>query len=234
MSGNQPPGYGYPQGGSGQDPYGQQNPYGQQPQQNPYGQQPPQQNPYESGGYAAPGTPPAAGGNPYDQGQYAQGQYTQAPYGAPGGAPAGMPPLAESGQRFLARLIDTGVLIAFFVVATALFVDFDDATAMSFSGNIMASLMGYGLYFVYEGVMLSRDGQTLGKKAMKIRVAMLADGRVPGSAGWIRAAVYALPGVISCLGVIFWLLNSLWHLWDKPYQQCLHDKAAKTVVVKTS
>jgi hypothetical protein len=28
------------------------------------------------------------------------------------------------------------------------------------------------------------------------------------------------------------LLDPLWCLWDKPYRQCLHDKPAKTVVVK--
>jgi hypothetical protein len=29
-------------------------------------------------------------------------------------------------------------------------------------------------------------------------------------------------------------LDGLWQLWDKPYQQTLHDKAAKTVVIKVS
>ena len=27
-------------------------------------------------------------------------------------------------------------------------------------------------------------------------------------------------------------VDGLWQLWDKPYQQTLHDKAAKTVVIK--
>ena len=29
-------------------------------------------------------------------------------------------------------------------------------------------------------------------------------------------------------------IDGLWQLWDKPYQQCLHDKFAKTVVIKLS
>ena len=29
-------------------------------------------------------------------------------------------------------------------------------------------------------------------------------------------------------------LDGLWQLWDKPYQQCLHDKVAQTVVVKVN
>jgi uncharacterized RDD family membrane protein YckC len=83
--------------------------------------------------------------------------------------------------------------------------------------------------------MLSRTGQTLGKMALKIRVANFSDGSVPGSAGWVRAAVFALPGILSavCVGALFWLLNVLWCTWDQPYRQCLHDKAAKTVVVRT-
>ncbi len=32
-------------------------------------------------------------------------------------------------------------------------------------------------------------------------------------------------------GGLFLLLDDLWPLWDKPWQQALHDKAAKTVVV---
>jgi len=27
-------------------------------------------------------------------------------------------------------------------------------------------------------------------------------------------------------------VDGLWQLWDKPFQQCLHDKAAGTVGVK--
>jgi hypothetical protein len=36
------------------------------------------------------------------------------------------------------------------------------------------------------------------------------------------------PQFIPFLG----LIDGLWQLWDKPLQQCLHDKAAQTVVVK--
>ncbi|MDX2849710.1 RDD family protein [Streptomyces sp. PA03-3a] len=217
MSSNQPPGYGYPQGGSGdQNPYGQQ-PYGQQqPQgQNPYDQQPfPQQQPY-----AYPQQGPGYGQMPVDP------------------ALAGMPPLASTGQRFVARLIDTVILFVFLVVAGLLFYPRDwmsDPGSLSMGSQIAGGLVGWGAYFVLEGVLLSRSGQTPGKMAMKIRVARLADGSVPGSAGWTRSAIYVLPGILTgfCVGFLFWLLNVLWPLWDKPYQQALHDKAAKTVVVK--
>jgi uncharacterized RDD family membrane protein YckC len=147
-----------------------------------------------------------------------------------------MPPLATHGQRFLARLIDTVPLIVVWVIVSVIVFasSWTDAGGFGLGRQLLAYLVIFGLYFVYEGIMVSRTGQTLGKMVLKIRVARLADGNAPGNAGWQRAAVYALPGVLSaiCIGVIFWLLNVLWCTWDKPYQQCLHDKAAKTVVVQ--
>jgi uncharacterized RDD family membrane protein YckC len=45
--------------------------------------------------------------------------------------------------------------------------------------------------------------------------------------------VYALVPVVPTVGGLFALTNEAWLLWD-PRRQCLHDKAARTVVVKTS
>ncbi|MYX34077.1 MULTISPECIES: RDD family protein [unclassified Streptomyces] len=208
MSSNQPPGYGYPQGGSGdQNPYGQQ-PYGQQqPQgQNPYDQQPfPQQQPYA-----------------YPQQGSGYGQMPADP------ALAGMPPLAGSGQRFVARLIDWAIFLVVGIVLVAA-----TGTSITDTGAFFGiEVLVLGAAFVYEGLMLQSTGQTVGKKVMKIRVAKLADGSAPGGAAWGRAAVSSFLGVVPCVGFILSPLNSLWHLWDKPYRQCWHDKAAKTVVVK--
>ncbi len=62
-----------------------------------------------------------------------------------------------------------------------------------------------------------------------------ADGRskITGGASAGRAAVLVLPPVVLVVGSIFTLFDELWLLWD-PRRQCLHDKAAKTVVVKAS
>ncbi|MGW3241471.1 RDD family protein [Streptomyces sp. NPDC001070] len=210
MSSNQPPGYGYPQGGSGgQNPYGE-NPYGQQPHpqgQNPYDQQP---FPQQQSPYAYPQQPAGYGQMPVDP------------------ALAGMPPLADSGQRFLARLIDLGIFIVAFIVLLVA-----TGTSLTDTGPLLGIELVIGVgAFLYEALMLQSTGQTVGKKVMKIRVAKLADGSPPGSAAWGRAAVYSFIGVVPCVGFILSLLNVLSHLWDKPYRQCWHDKAAKTVVVK--
>ncbi|KNE82182.1 MULTISPECIES: RDD family protein [Streptomyces] len=196
----------------------------------PYGAPPPG-GPPPPGGY---GAPPPGGPGPPPPG----GPYGGAPYGSPYGGPdplAGMPPLASLGRRLLARIID-GLLIGIPVglVAGGLIGGFgygfggDDDMGQS-TGVQLAILL---VYFVYEGLMLSRSGQTVGKMLMKIRVAMVANGAVPaGNPGWTRAAVYSLPQLVPCLGFVFWLVNVLFCTWDKPFRQCLHDKAAKTVVV---
>ncbi|WP_235032316.1 RDD family protein [Actinacidiphila yanglinensis] len=149
--------------------------------------------------------------------------------------PADMAPLATLGQRFLARLIDTVVLVAVVVLVSwaALGDEIRHGTDEALGKRALVAVLGYILYFAIEGAMTAARGQTVGKLALRIRAARLVDGGVPGSAGWLRAAVYVLPAVLSAIliGPFFWLVNSLWCTWDRPFQQCLHDKAAKTVVV---
>ncbi|WP_064273463.1 RDD family protein [Streptomyces sp. RTd22] len=147
-----------------------------------------------------------------------------------------MPPLAHLGRRVVARIIDgliigipVGLIMALIWGTYYPMGDGSDARSSVFT------LVYVLAYFVYEGLMLTRYGQTLGKKAMKIRVAMLETGEPPvGGAGWARAATYTLPEIVPCCGFVFWLVNVLWCTWDRPYRQCLHDKVAKTVVVSTT
>lgn len=200
----------------------------------------PQRNPYDKDAYGPP-QPPA---DPYGQaaaGPAGYGPPPQGPYGQPQGAAYGQQhpqwlstpnayggtQLATSADRFLARLIDTGVLLVPFIL---LYVIVAPVSSILYSVATAAVALGYE-----AAMLLTQGGQTLGKKAMKIRVVSLAHGGRPTDAEiWARAGVYAGPQAVYCLGSLFSLLNVLWHLWDKPYQQCLHDKAAKTVVVKES
>jgi len=203
----------------GGSPYGTPPPYGGQP---PYGHRPPN-------GSAQPG----AGTPLYDPGRSGTNPYGPTPYG--NAQVAAMPPLGGLGRRLTARIIDYVLLAVVGVPLTLLAYSGSshDRTARTVGVDVVLALVG----FVYEGLMLTLSrGQTVGKKVMRVRVAVLADGSVPsGSTGWIRSAVFWLPGIISflCIPALFSLLNILWCLWDRPYRQCLHDKAAKTVVVRT-
>ncbi|MFD8703527.1 RDD family protein [Kitasatospora sp. NPDC059648] len=181
---------------------------------------------------------PTPGQSPYGQPPYGGPPYDQPPpgygtgpsmYGAPGGGPVpGMPPIGTWPKRILARLIDYVLVQVVGVIVVGPFVDLGTR-----QGSTEAFWLGCVIYLVYEALMLSRDGQTLGKKAMKIRVAMLVDGNVPPpAAAWTRAAVFILPAVVCC-AALWWIIDGLFGVFDKPYRQCIHDKAAKTVVVTT-
>ncbi|MFD5082704.1 RDD family protein [Kitasatospora sp. NPDC058406] len=200
----------------------------------PYGTPPPSGTPSDRPG-AYGGT---YGGSPYGQGQPPPGRspYDQPPpghgpagHGAPGAGPVpGMPPLGSWPNRILAQLIDYLLVQAVAVLLVLPFASLSDS-----SGSAGAFWVACAIYLVYDGVMLGRDGQTLGKKAMKIRVAMLIDGSPPTqSAAWTRAAVFILPAVLCCAW-LWWLIDGMFGVFDKPYRQCIHDKAAKTVVVST-
>lgn len=191
--------------------------------------EPPPQQPPAGSPYGGPPPPGGTGGGP--GGAYGA-PYGGSPYGHASGATdplAGMPPLANRGKRLLARIIDAliiGIPVGLIAGLIAGF-DYDDNNTNVWQGGLYTLI-----YFIYEGVMLSKSGQTIGKKVMKIRVAMLRDGAVPtGSSAWGRAAVYQLPTLVPCLGTLFWLVNVLFCTWDQPYRQCLHDKTVKTVAV---
>ncbi|NJP68400.1 RDD family protein [Streptomyces spiramenti] len=191
------------------------------------GAEPPPGGP--GGGLPPPGgygnAPPPPGGYGAEPGQYG-GQ----------GPLAGMPPLGSLPRRLVARIIDSLLVgIPVFLVLGAATGSFTSGYDNTDGGSWLQQAVFLLVYFVYEGLMLTRRGQTVGKMAMKIRVGMLDSGNTPvGNPGWRRAAIYSLPQLIPCLGFLFWLVNVLFCTWDKPYRQCLHDKGAKTVVVSTA
>ncbi|MFD9031588.1 RDD family protein [Streptomyces sp. NPDC059567] len=226
-----PPSAGSPPGGGGQPP----------PEGPPPGGPPPEGPPP---GGPPPGGPP--GGSPYDNAPPPPPPYGSQPYsggGAYGGADplAGMPPLADSGKRILARIIDWLIVAIPLAIIGIPFNVYDRATdGDDFGDTITATSTGTGLVFqlitivafvAYDTVMVAKDGQTLGKKWLKLRVAMLNDGSTPPmNASLIRAVVLWLPALICC-ACLWPLLLLILILVDKPYKQGLHDKAAKTVVV---
>ncbi|MFD3534496.1 RDD family protein [Streptomyces sp. NPDC058664] len=238
-----------------------QPPPGPPPDEDPFRKGPQEPPPPSSGGQPPPSGPPPGGpppGGPY-------GPSGGSPYGPSGGSPydngvppppyggygggyggadplAGMPPLAESGKRILARIIDwviiaiplavIGIPFDIYTRATEDGSDFGD-TVNSLNGGsqLVFQLITIVAYVAYDTVMTARNGQTIGKKLMKLRVAMLNDGSTPPmSQSLLRALVLWLPALICC-ACLWPLLILILILVDKPYKQGLHDKAAKTVVV---
>ncbi|WP_406014727.1 RDD family protein [Streptomyces sp. NBC_00984] len=214
--------------------------------------QPPEDDPF----LKKPHEPPPSSGSPYDSAPPPPPPpYDPGPFG--GGGPyggvdplAGMPPLAEPGKRILARLID------FLIISIPLYLislpwggavevsdnngngngnGVGDVFSQTYSGHqLLWSLIGLVVYVAYDTYFTHKDGRTLGKRLLKLRVAMLNDGRVPDTgASFLRAVVLWLPALLCC-PCLWWLINIVLMFTDKPYRQGLQDKAAKTVVVQTN
>ncbi|MFI7238474.1 RDD family protein [Streptomyces cyaneofuscatus] len=195
--------------------------------------------------------PPSDGQPPYGQPPYGSAPPPPPPpppphdpYGSGGGfgAPdplAGMPPLAEPGKRILARLIDFLIIsIPLYLISLpwggAIDVDGDggDGFDGAYSGHqFLWSFIGLVVYVAYDTYFTHKDGQTLGKRLLKLRVAMLNDGRVPDTGAALMRAVVLWAPALLCCPCLWWLINIVLMFTDKPYRQGLQDKAAKTVVV---
>ena len=217
---------------------------GQPPDEDPFKKQP---RPAEGGvsPYDCPTPPPPGGGSPYDSppgGQpppYGGGQ--PPPYGAGGpygGDPlAGMPPLADSGKRVLARIIDmilVGIVVWLLSWAFGFHQYTMDSDKIKWGDSFGKEVLAAVLYVAYDTVMMSKSGQTLGKRVFNLRVANLDNGATPSAQTMlVRSLVLWLPFAFCCF-CIWTAIAGGWSFFDKPYKQGLHDKAAKTVVVSTS
>jgi uncharacterized RDD family membrane protein YckC len=218
-----PPGSGQP---PDEDPFKKQPPPaegGGSPYDTPPSSTPPQGSPYDSPYGNQP--PPHGGGDPYGPG---------GPYG--GDPLAGMPPLADSGRRTVARIIDM-ILVGIVVWLLTLAFGVDEYTLnadkMEYSRGFGQAVIAAVLYVGYDTVMISRSGQTLGKKLFKLRVANLDNGSTPSvQTTLVRSLVLWIPFAFCC-ACIWTAIAGGWSFFDKPYKQGLHDKAAKTVVVST-
>jgi uncharacterized RDD family membrane protein YckC len=162
-------------------------------------------------------------------------------------------PLADFGARLAAYVIDVALLgVASIIVAVpaaiVLFRSLPDPDQFAYDDSprrvlteFVAPLLLFeaGLfvfilvaYYFYAVEYMHHSGQTLGKKAMKIRVVPI-DPRLTLTRG-MAAKRYLVEYGGGAVVPFFSYLDGLWQLWDKPYQQTLHDKVARTVVVKVS
>ena len=83
--------------------------------------------------------------------------------------------------------------------------------------------------FVYTVPQNRRWGRTLGKRALGIRIRPKVED-VQLSWGQVLMRWLVFEGLSALSGLLL-LIDCLWPLWDKPWQQALHDKAASTIVV---
>ncbi|MBQ1090194.1 RDD family protein [Streptomyces sp. B93] len=228
------------------------NPYGQNPQNPQQPQQPQQPYGYPQQGQQPPGYgyPQAPGAGVPPQGGY--GGYPSYPTGgpaAPGGMP-GMPRVASMGRRFGARVLDgVAFMVIYFVLGllglagSATAIEDCDPNAANYDscmeegfGDLFASMMVVfvimaAIGLLYEWLLTSLLGGTLGKLAVGIRVVNVNTGQKIGLGSSFIRWIIPIVGSFAC--GIGQLLVYLSPFWDKSgRQQGWHDKAASTMVIQ--
>jgi uncharacterized RDD family membrane protein YckC len=147
--------------------------------------------------------------------------------------PEGEFQLASRGSRFAAQFID-GIVFGGIALAGGLAFGFSlinpnpqnaVATQITFFALWVVS------YLLVNGYFLYRDGQTVGKKAMKIRI-VRTDGSKAGFARIVglRLVPFWLVGQVPLLGPLISLADPLFIFRES--HKCIHDNIADTIVVK--
>jgi uncharacterized RDD family membrane protein YckC len=154
---------------------------------------------------------------------------------------------AGLGRRLVARLVDTVVLAGVTAVAAVPLgtkaldhinekidaaklsgrtetVWLLDGTTSVYLGVVLAVLLLFGV--LYEALPTAKWGRTLGKKVCGLEVRGIESHEPPAFGAALRRwLVYSVPGLLG-IGVI----GVAWCLFDRPWRQCWHDKAAHTFV----
>jgi uncharacterized RDD family membrane protein YckC len=139
-----------------------------------------------------------------------------------GAAPTATYELAGWWHRVGAYILDVIVLmLGLFVVAFGFAVS-EALGQFLIVAWVIAALLAY--WVVLEG---SESGQTLGKRLVGIRVRADDGGRAGYGKAFARNLVARVIGLLPFVG----LIDVLWPLWDDQ-NQCLHDKAASTIVIR--
>ncbi|GAA2421653.1 RDD family protein [Streptomyces coeruleofuscus] len=154
---------------------------------------------------------------------------------------------AALGKRLAARLLDTLVLAGITAVAAVplgikavdhvnekieeaklsgetVTVWLLDGTTSAYLGIVLAVLLLVGV--VSEVLPTAKWGRTLGKKLMGLEVRDIEGHDAPEFGAALRRwLVYSVPGLL-----VVGIVGIAWCLFDKPWRQCWHDKAAHTFV----
>ncbi len=142
--------------------------------------------------------------------------------------------LASPWTRLGARVIDVIIGIVVIIGLSFAFGLGDSLETPSDStGSLAASFLGLVVWGLYEVILTTRFGQTVGKMALGIKVITTGGQDPPGlQPSAIRWGLPALAGLVPVAGFLLMILAYLWIVWDRE-RQGLHDKAANTYVVRS-
>jgi len=147
--------------------------------------------------------------------------------------------LASRWQRLGASLVDVLVALAVVIPIVAVMYgtgglqEIAQNGKLSIGQNLFGSLFGFGAFLAINGSLLAKHGQTVGKRAVGIRIVSCKSGKlVPLSKIiFLRMLPFFLISKIPVLGKILPLLDILFIFGAE--KRCIHDMIAGTVVLRT-
>lgn len=139
--------------------------------------------------------------------------------------------LASRGSRLAASLID-GIVACVLMIPIFVSAVMADASGGESAALGGALIFGSGVlliaFVVYQLSMLVREGQTIGKKAMNVRIVDYHSGDVPGW-GKLLGMRYGLNSVLGNIP-LYTLIDILLIFGEE--RRCIHDYLAGTKVVE--
>ena len=143
--------------------------------------------------------------------------------------------LASRGTRLLGAFLDGIILAVAFIpigMAAGSFSQVTQSQQISISQNALNLVLTIVLFLLINGYLLAKQGQTVGKKLVRIRIVSHVDEHVLplGKVFCLRYLPLYIVGLLPPLGNLFWLIDVLF-IFRKD-KRCLHDLIAGTKVVK--
>ena len=146
--------------------------------------------------------------------------------------------LASRGKRLAAAVLDIFIFFPLVVlVAQPLgLINISDPAKMqdfNLDQSIKLFIIGQVLFLLVQGYLLHTQGQTIGKKLLKIRIVSLDDKLLGiGQLYFVRYLTFSLIAQIPIIGALIGIVNVLFIFGQD--RRCLHDRLAGTKVIEVT
>jgi uncharacterized RDD family membrane protein YckC len=140
-------------------------------------------------------------------------------------------PLASRLSRLGAHLLDTLIFAVILIPGIVMIRASEESEEIAFAG-IALVLIAVVALGILQIVLLSTQGQTLGKRAVRVQIVCYDTDENPGfvKAVLLRVFVNGLIGAVPLIGPIYSLVNICFIFGDE--RRCIHDLIAGTQVVE--
>ncbi len=140
--------------------------------------------------------------------------------------------LASRWSRLWASLLDSIIMLIIALPVmyfTGTLDDISRGIQPSIIENLIMAIIMIGGFIVINGKLLISNGQTIGKKALGIKIVDVNGALAEKQQIIKRYAVYFLPGQIPVIGQLFSLVNILFIF--SAQKRCIHDNIGGTIVI---